>query len=279
MAATTPPSPAPSPGAAGPSQATDRFVEQVADVVLKVGKILVEGGCETKLVEDTMDAVGTSFKGVQNCTANVVLTGITLGVSTQQATVTRIARIDSVGHNLWAIGQVMTLAKRCEQEHLEPGDVLAQLETIERGPFYPAPALALASAAGAVGFAIFYGASGVALAFVAVTAAVTMGVGRLLDHLLPSPYLSILGQAFVAALACALFHRLMPHVGIEVMLIPVLMLLVPGMTLTTAVLDTMSGNYISSGARLIMTLLVGLAIAVGATVALHYSGILTWQPS
>ena len=63
------------------------------------------------------------------------------------------------------------------------------------------------------------------------------------------------------------------------MLIPVLMLLVPGMTLTTAVLDTMSGNYISSGARLIMTLLVGLAIAVGATVALHYSGILTWQPS
>lgn len=254
-------------------------IEQVADAVLKVGKILVEGGCETKLVEDTMDTVGASFKGVRDCTANVVLTGITLGVSTQRTTVTRIARIDSVGHNLWAIGQVMALAERCEQEHLEPGDALTQLEAIERGPFHRTPTLALASAVGAVGFAVFYGASGAALAFVAVAAAVTMGVGRLLDHLLPSPYLSILGQAFAAALACALFHRLMPGVGIEAMLIPVLMLLVPGMTLTTAVLDTMSGNYISSGARLIMTLLVGLAIAVGATVALHYSGILTWQPS
>lgn len=279
MAATPSPSSTPPTVASAPQEA-GRFVEQVADAVLKVGKILVEGGCETKLVEDTMDTVGASFKGVRSCTANVVLTGITLGVSTQRTTVTRIARIDSVGHNLWAIGQVMALAERCEQEQLEPGDALAQLEAIERGPFHRAPTLALASAVGAVGFAVFYGASGAALVFVAVAAAVTMGgVGRLLDHLLPSPYLSILGQAFAAALACALFHRLMPGVGIEAMLIPVLMLLVPGMTLTTAVLDTMSGSYISSGARLIMTLLVGLTIAVGATVALHYSGILTWQPS
>ena len=111
------------------------------------------------------------------------------GVSTQQTTVTRIARIDSVGHNLWAIGRVMALAERCEQEHPEPG---TQLKAIERGPFHSAPTLALASAAGAVGFAIFYGTSGAALVFVAVAAAVTMVVGRLLDHLLPSPYLSIL---------------------------------------------------------------------------------------
>lgn len=152
-------------------------IEQVADAVLKVGKILVEGGCETKLVEDTMDTVGASFKGVRSCTANVVLTGITLGVSTQRTTVTRIARIDSVGHNLWAIGQVMALAERCEQEQLEPGDALAQLEAIERGPFHRAPTLALASAVGAVGFAVFYGASGAALVFVAVAAAVTMGGG------------------------------------------------------------------------------------------------------
>lgn len=262
-----------------PPSTTSPDIEQVAEAVLCVGTILLEGGCETKLVEDTMDSVGTSFPGVCSCTANVVLTGITLGVSTTSTTVTRIARIDSVGHNLWAIGKVMELAERCRHEHLGPPYVLSQLEAVRRGPHHSALTLTVASAAGAVGFAIFYGASGATLLFVALAAAAVMWTGRLLSALLPSPSLGILGQAFVAALAYALFHRAFPGVNLDTMLTSVLMLLVPGMTLTTAILDILSGNYLASGARLMTVLLVGVAIAIGASVALNYTGILTWQPS
>lgn len=91
--------------------------------------------------------------------------------------------------------------------------------------------------------------------------------------------MGIIVQAGVATGVCVLFHRFFPTTDMESMLIPILMLLVPGMTFTNSLLDTLSGDYLSGVARLSVALLVGVSIAIGTSIVLHYSGVLTWSPS
>ena len=52
------------------------LLEVVADAVLLTSTILVEGGCETQLAEDTASAMGSSYRQVDECTVFVMLTGI-----------------------------------------------------------------------------------------------------------------------------------------------------------------------------------------------------------
>lgn len=256
-------------------------LQTVADAVLLAATILVEGGCETKLAETAADGLGNAYPQVSQCTTFVMLTGVMVGiVGTDGSTVTRIARLDGVSHDIWSADRVIALRERCEREPLDPSDLLSELKAVREGPHFSPVVLGAASAAGAVGFAIFYGTTSVAaLLCVGVVAWATQIAGRYASRLLPNSSLAILVQALIATAACCLCQRLWPWMGVDRLLIPVLMLLVPGMTLTTGILDTLSGNFLSATARLGKALLVGVAIAIGSAAVLHYTGVLSWSLS
>lgn len=255
------------------------LLEVVADAVLLASTILVEGGCETQLAEDTASAMGSSYQQVDECTVFVMLTGIMVSVVAKGETVTRIARLDGVSHNIWATDRVIALEQQCEQGKLEAGELLTKLREVREGPRFSPAALGAAAAVGSVGFAIFYGTTSLdALACVAIIAFVTQISGHYASRLLLNSSLTILVQALLATAACCLCQRLWA-LGIDKLLIPVLMLLVPGMTLATGILDTLSGNFLSATARFGKALLVGIAIAIGSAVVLHYTGVLSWSLS
>ncbi len=254
----------------------------VAEAILRCGAILLVSGCQVRTVEDTMVRFGRTFQGVDDCNAYVTLTGIIVSVTADDDTVTKIVRIDSVSHDLWAVARTLHLAHRCEKDPMTPDQVMAEIQNIENAPLHGNRTMALAWAVGALGCAIFYGYTGpmlVTFAAVAVGALATFGAGLLSDRLLPNPYVGIIVQAGVATGVCVLFHRFFPTTDMESMLIPILMLLVPGMTFTNSLLDTLSGDYLSGVARLSVALLVGVSIAIGTSIVLHYSGVLTWSPS
>lgn len=255
------------------------LLEVVADAVLLAATVLVEGGCETQLAEDTASAMGSSYRQVDECTVFVMLTGIMVSVVAKDETVTRIARLDGVSHNIWATDRVIALEEQCEQGKLSAEELLDTLREVREGPRFSPAALGAAAALGSVGFAIFYGTTSVAaLACVAAIALATQLTGHYASQLLPNSSLTILVQALLATGACCLCQALW-HLGIDRLLIPVLMLLVPGMTLATGILDTMSGNFLSATARFGKALLVGIAIAIGSAVVLHYTGVLSWSLS
>ncbi len=260
-------------------QQKDTTLGIVADAVLLAATILVEGGCETKLAEDSSSAFGSSYENVDECTTFVMLTGIMVSVVAKDVTVTRIARLDGVSHNIWATDRVIALQQQCEKQAPEPQDLLARLQEVRKGPHFSPAMLGIAAALGSVGFAIFYGITSLeALICVAVIAFVTQLSGHYASNLLPNSSLTILVQALLATAACCLCQRLWA-LGIDKLLIPVLMLLVPGMTLATGILDTLSGNFLSATARFGKALLVGIAIAIGSAVVLHYTGVLSWSLS
>ena len=260
-------------------QQKDTTLGIVADAVLLAATILVEGGCETKLAEDSSSAFGSSYENVDECTTFVMLTGIMVSVVSKDTTITRIARLDGVSHNIWATDKVIALQQQCEKKTLEPEELLARLQEVHKGPHFSPALLGIAGALGSVGFAIFYGTTSLeALICVAVIAFITQLSGHYASRLLPNSSLTILVQALLATAACCLCQRLWA-LGIDKLLIPVLMLLVPGMTLATGILDTLSGNFLSATARFGKALLVGIAIAIGSAVVLHYTGVLSWSLS
>ena len=66
-------------------------------------------------------------------------------------------------------------------------------------------------------------------------------------------------------------HALCPDTDVDILIISSIMLLVPGLAITNAIRDTVSGDYLSGVARATEAFLVAIAIAAGIGVVLSMS--------
>jgi len=242
---------------------------RLLNLVISLGSILLENGAETYRVEESILHIMEGY-GVENAEVFVIpsMLIVTIRPHDTEKVFTQQKRIRSRGTDLTKITDANDLVRRISHEQMELDKLECEIAAIRKGPVYSSAALYFAHAITGAGFSLFFGGSMIDAFFALFSGALVKFIFDQMGKLgTNSFFTNILASAALTAVAG--FASVSPlHANMDTTIIGPMMLLVPGMALTTCMRDVIAGDYISSLVKLLEVLIIGLGIALGAYLAM-----------
>lgn len=237
--------------------------EEVLDLALMAGHILLENGAEIYRVEETIDRI-CGYYGVNSENAFVLSNGIFLTAgSTRESFFAKVQHIPVSGTHLNKVAAVNQLSREIVEGRHTIQDAYRILEEIRTMPGKKRWMQTLASGVGSAAFCIFFGGT-----FGDSLAAFAAGICLYLYVLwLSVPHLSKIvgniGGGALVTVVCCLLYLMGVGENLNFMMIGTIMPLVPGVAFTNSIRDVADGDYISGSVRMLDALLVFFCIAIG----------------
>ncbi len=248
---------------------------QVFPCLLDIGEALLTNGADVHHVEELLRDMGKAYgayrMNVLVITAAIIVT-MTFPDGTERTLTRRVGEGDIDFHK---VAQISTLCNVAKDNLTSPVILRDRLARIVSKPF-PGWAAYIGSFLSAGGFAIFFGGS-----FLdgLVSAILALGLCYSIRHFRSwTPNTMIFNFAVSLAIgivACCISHFI-PQVSTDMVIIGDIMLLIPGIAMTNATRDMLSGDTISGVMRFIESLLWATALALGFTAALWLAGVIGW---
>ena len=235
----------------------------VLELVVQAGEILLENGAEVFRVQQTMEIMAAAY-GAEDFHVYVLTNGIF--ASMQQEGANHIARLENVPQatvHLARIDALNTLSRQIAQGQIPMEQAFELLESIRQISPTPKPLQLIACGVGSGFFALLFGGSwqDFASAFFAgfllqifLFKAERYRLNKIITRLLGATLVTVVGSV------CVIWG-----VGrdIDTIISGSIMPLVPGIALTMAIRDFFNGDYLSGTIRMMDALIIGLSIAVG----------------
>ncbi|MGI6149141.1 MAG: threonine/serine exporter family protein [Firmicutes bacterium] len=237
-------------------------MQNVVDVILLAGEVLLTSGAEIHRVEETIERMGRAA-GFVEVEVYATPTGLFISLYSAQGQVfSRVRRIRRVSNHLEKIACVNALSRAYSSGVLSTAELreaLGRLTEPETGPPW---SVLLASGLGCAAFAVIFGGSPPDACFAGIMGFLVTVLQSLLSrHPVPLVVNAALGGA-VAALGSLFGQSVFALDGAKVIMGAV-MVLVPGVTMTTALRDMLSGELVSGVSRGAEALAVAVAVAAG----------------
>ena len=239
-------------------------------LAMRAGTIMMKSGAEIVRVEDTIERICKTC-GIESVNVFATPTGIFVSTDNEEAsnTVTHIKRIRSSETNLTRISRVNQFSRTFTTTDMTVEEGMKVLDDIEKSKPYPLWLRILAAAVVTGCFSVIFG--GNALDF-CVTVPIGLAcyiISRFLEkyeiNFFIRGFVCCAFAAFCALVAAASFHG----VSYAPVISGCLMLFVPGIPITNAIRDFLSGNMLSGVARLTEAAIIGVSLAAGAGVIIE----------
>lgn len=248
------------------------------ELVSRIGCGIAMGGAETYRVEESVNRILGAY-GVESRVYSVPNSLFITILIPDQPPMTQLCRMERKGNDLDAVEQYSNLGRRiCSQKPDLETAVKWLEETEHKRKQYKLPTLLAGYILVAWGFSIFFGGSWLD-SLCAAACGLLLGVaehfmGKLQTNVF---FRKIAAAFFMAALAYGVSAwGLIPNVDAAV--IGTLMLLVPGLLFTNAMRDIIFGDTNSGVSRVVETLLIAVAIALGTGAAWNFVDALRQMP-
>ncbi|WP_283624593.1 threonine/serine exporter family protein [Clostridium butyricum] len=237
-------------------------LNKLLNISTLAGKIMLESGAETYRVEETIVRIGLSF-GVDDAESFVTPTGIITSLTKDSTTVTLVRRITSRGVDLNKIDLINNLSRQVQAQSMTVDELNTELINISQSDRYSAALTLFSSSAAAGCFALMFGGNikdFFAAFIIGACIKIVSAVCQKLD--INSFFINSLGGGLCAILAIILM-KLNICANLDKTIIGSIMLLVPGLTITNAIRDTIAGDLLSGITKAAEAFLVAISIAVG----------------
>ncbi|KXG10270.1 threonine/serine exporter family protein [Anoxybacillus rupiensis] len=239
---------------------------EVAEVCLLAGKIMLQSGAETYRVEDTMMRMAASF-GMTHSHSYVTPTGIIF--SMDGAGPTKLIRIVERSTDLQKVAMVNDISRQISSGQLSLEAAYERLKKLERQHLaYPFWAQVAAAAVASGCFVIMF--QGKWNDF--LPALVSGGIGFCgLDYvhrLVKIRFFAEFFASFLAGIVAVLLVSLGLGTSLDKIIIGSVMPLVPGVLITNAVRDLMAGHLVAGLSKGAEAFLTAFAIGTGIAVIL-----------
>lgn len=241
--------------------------QEVAELAIEAGRLLLENGAEISRVEETMDRICTHY-GVHSANAFVLSNGIfiTLG-GKREPVYAKVEHIPVGKTYLGRVAAVNQLSREIVGGYHTVEEAFEILERIRSMPEKRSFMQVLASGVGSAAFCFLFGGSlrdaGCAMA---AGLLLYLYVLRISERYL-SKIVGIIGGGALVTLICALLYGTGLGQHMNFMVIGSIMPLVPGVGFVNAIRDIADGDYISGAVRMLDTLLIFFCIAIGVGMA------------
>lgn len=226
------------------------------------GRILLENGAETYRVEETIIRICLAF-GAQNADSFVIPTGIIVTITHNEEVSTLVKRITSRGIDLNKIDRINDLSRNIESSSMSIDDFNKALHIIDKSNKYTICTTLIWSSIIAGSFALLFG--GNILDFFAaflIGAVIKITVLFCQRLNINSFFINCLCGAITTLLAIILIKMNLGK-NLDMIIIGSIMLLVPGLTITNAIRDTIAGDFLSGIIKAAEAFLIAVSIASG----------------
>ena len=235
---------------------------KLLEVATLSGKILLESGAETYRVEDTICRICLAY-GAQTADSFVTPTGIIVSISDGKKTLSLLKRITYRNLNLDKIHKINDLSRHIQKNKLDLDLLKKKLIIIQNEKSYNNK-LVLIFASIICG--IFSYILGGDLYDLLCAAFIGFIIKFISNHFIKINindfFINYTCAAVASIIAIALSLMNIP-LHIDKTIIGAIMLLVPGLAITTAIRDTIAGDYLSGLTRGSGAILIALSIAAG----------------
>lgn len=243
---------------------------RILTIATYAGKIMLESGAEIYRVEETMLRICNSLN-IENIDTFVTPTIIMISTSTPYGPpLSIVKRIHKRTVNLEKISQVNDISRTIKSKGLTLDVIESKLSKIENTKGYDTKLIIFLSGVAAAFFSLVFGGDlkdfsvsffiGCCIRFLSLT----------LSELSANDFfINILCGAFTAVVAL-ISTSLNIGSHSDKIIIGSIMLLVPGLAITNAIRDTISGDLLSGISRGVEAFLIAIGIALGTGVVLKF---------
>lgn len=236
---------------------------QLARAATKAGMILLESGAETYRVEDTMKRICIAY-GADVVDAYATPTMLLISFSIQGELCHNIKRTHIKSVDLNKIDKVNDLSRSVLSSGMSLEDFFIRLDKIDHEEKYHDLVMVLGASVCTFGFAFFFKGTLIDALCAAPLGACLKWMMMQLDKIDFTSFFKYLGGGACATLAAIIAKQFGLCHSIDTVIISVIMLLVPGLAITNAIRDTVSGDLLSGLERTAEALFVAVAIALGS---------------
>lgn len=254
---------------------SDLTLNKVAELAIETACIVLESGGETHRVEEMMDRVCTGFGYISN-EGYVTLTGIFLSVKSPAGElVTLIKRINVRSVDLDKISAVSRLMhdltrKNCKDKKnkdcvpMSFDEYKSRLDEIKNRKQYPGWVKYICGGVTPGFFCLLFGGSWMEFGIAFLMGIIVTLIIRSLNKLhLNAFLLNAFSAGFIVWFA-KMAGLNIGYMNTGNIIIGGIMLLVPGLSITNAIRDTMAGDLVAGTARTTEAIFIAAAIATGA---------------
>ena len=245
------------------------------DAVCLASQMILESGGETYRAEETVERMCAGL-GMRHVEVLALPTGLMLTLTTEeQQTVTRLVRVRNRSIDLGRIDACNAISRQVAAGKLTAGealDRLKQLHSAQKDRWWKKWLLILASALSAASFTVMLGGEWMDF-FVSFFcgALVQMVLPPLAKMRVPTLISSMIAGALTTLLAL-MGTLLWAQVRVEPVISGAIMPLLPGLATTNAFRDTIKGDLVSGGARVIEAMLSCVMLSAGIGLMLSMWG-------
>ena len=239
------------------------------ETVALAGKIMMASGSEVYRVEETMKYM---LQKSSYPVAEALALGTGLFVTLDdpdRETLSISRRVPARSNNVNRICAVNEVSRKfcCGCITLE--EAYEQLKEIETSRVYSKRWQFLGIIGVSAFFAPIFGGSGLDVVGAGLVGVALAIADWLVKKIRLNDFFTNAFCAFVVAIAATAVHKfILTGCSSDVMIISAIMSLVPGVAFTTAIRDTLNGDYAAGSARMLEAIVVALAIAAGVGLGL-----------
>lgn len=242
-------------------------IDDIIHVATDAGKIILENGGETYRVEQTITMICKSY-GIHHTESFVTPTGIMVSITnSQNKTISLVRRINNRTVNLRKVEMINDLSRKIVTSPISTAEMRKEIEYINNIPPYSQITTTFFAAGSSGFFTLLFGGNYKDFFVAFIIGALINYLSGHLDKLEVNSFLkNMLGGALAATVA--LIAASLALVGNrDTIIIGSIMILVPGISITNAIRDTIAGDLVSGVSRSVEALFVAIAIAAGTSVA------------
>lgn len=244
-------------------------MNEILQVAMLAGQMILENGGETYRVEETIWRICKIY-GASEAESFATPTGIMASICHDGKIYSLTRRVSNRTVNLDKIDKVNDLSRSILSKKLSVSDLKQELIKINKEEIYSTPVIIIFSALAAGSFSVLFGGTlkdvfaafliGVVIKFLTI---------KWSDIGINSFFINSICSGITAFLAIILY-KLGVASQINQTIIGAIMLLVPGLAITNAIRDTISGDLLSGLIRAAEAFLVAVSIAVGTGAVLSF---------
>lgn len=243
--------------------------EKILNTSSRAGRLLLESGAEIYRVEETIIRILEHYQ-TEEASSFVTPSGIFVSFVHDGSNYSKVVRVKGSSLNLERINRINDLSRRCCSDDLSIDEVKAELNGIEQEKLYSLPLRYLASAMIAFCFTLYFdGSINDAICAFMIGLAVR-AAANFFEMKKINAFVSITIESSIIALAALCFERINFCTSKDAVIIGSLMLLVPGLSITNAIRDSISGDLLSGVTRGIEACLIAVALALGAGITISF---------
>ncbi len=245
--------------------------KKILILALFAGQIMLENGAETYRVEDTIIRICKAY-GVSHVESFVTPTGIFVSISSDQKeadVITMVKRIRTRSIDLNKVSKVNDFSRKVTLDKISFQKGMSKLKEINMLPKYPLVLRTVCAGMASAFFGVLLGANAKDfissfLIAIFVYSGVTM-IGKKNANLFLE---NAVGGILASALAI-LAVNLNIGTNIDKIIISSIMILLPGVSITNAVRDSIAGDLLSGLSRAAEAVIIAISIAVGVGIVIH----------